>query len=113
MDVDNCFKSLLDALQHAHVYRNDSQISRLAVDRCNPVKGGACVVYVRELPRGYKIPHEALGQVPKVSYRFVDYAEDLLPGKHSRRSISTRRSPRKKRKRIRKTIRRLGWAIAQ
>lgn len=30
-DIDNCLKSLFDALEHARVYRNDSQIDELLV----------------------------------------------------------------------------------
>lgn len=30
-DIDNCLKSLFDALEHAAVYRNDSQIDELLV----------------------------------------------------------------------------------
>jgi len=30
-DIDNCLKSLFDALEHAHVYQNDSQIDELLV----------------------------------------------------------------------------------
>lgn len=30
-DIDNCLKSLFDALEHANVYRNDSQIDELLV----------------------------------------------------------------------------------
>ena len=32
-DLDNLFKSLLDAMEHAGVYEDDSQIARLAIER--------------------------------------------------------------------------------
>lgn len=36
-DLDNILKSLLDALQHAGVYADDSQIDKLSVQRCTPL----------------------------------------------------------------------------
>lgn len=47
-DIDNIFKSLLDALEHAGVYENDSQIDRLCVERLEVVAGGCCVVEIIE-----------------------------------------------------------------
>lgn len=41
-DLDNILKSLLDALMHAGIYPDDSQIDRLMVTRCEPLDG--CVV---------------------------------------------------------------------
>jgi crossover junction endodeoxyribonuclease RusA len=38
-DLDNLLKSLLDALQHARVYPNDSQIDKLSITRNLPLKG--------------------------------------------------------------------------
>jgi len=48
-DLDNLFKSVLDSLQHAGVYLNDSQIDRLLIERGPIVKGGGLVVSVEPL----------------------------------------------------------------
>lgn len=48
-DCDNYFKSLLDALTHAGVWMDDSQIDVLTAIRREIKKGGCCVVTVREL----------------------------------------------------------------
>lgn len=39
-DLDNTLKALLDALAHAGVYEDDSQIDELVVRRDTPVPGG-------------------------------------------------------------------------
>jgi crossover junction endodeoxyribonuclease RusA len=49
-DVDNCMKSLLDALEHGGCYENDSQIDELHIIRKEVIKGGMCIVTVLELP---------------------------------------------------------------
>ena len=48
-DIDNCLKASLDALSHAGFWLDDCQIDDLRVVRCEVVKGGGCVVKVREL----------------------------------------------------------------
>lgn len=48
-DVDNAMKALLDALQHAGVYRDDAQIDRLEVERGEVRDGGRAVVEIEEL----------------------------------------------------------------
>ena len=48
-DIDNTLKPLLDALEHAKVYRDDQQVARLAITRCGTTKGGRCVVNVKEM----------------------------------------------------------------
>jgi crossover junction endodeoxyribonuclease RusA len=45
-DVDNRVKAMLDALTHAGVYDDDSQIDELFVARGPIVKGGRCNVMV-------------------------------------------------------------------
>ena len=45
-DIDNCLKSLLDALQHGGAYADDSQIVRLTIEKCEPVEGGKTVVRI-------------------------------------------------------------------
>ena len=49
-DIDNVLKSLLDAMEHAGVYENDSQLDELYIKRCEVVKGGKCVVVITQLP---------------------------------------------------------------
>lgn len=38
-DIDNILKSLLDALQYAEVYHDDSQIDRISITRNKPLEG--------------------------------------------------------------------------
>ena len=45
-DADNVQKSLLDSLQHASVYRDDSQIKRLVTEMLDVVPGGKVVVSI-------------------------------------------------------------------
>jgi crossover junction endodeoxyribonuclease RusA len=45
-DIDNRVKALLDALERAHVYRNDNQIDALHVYRDHLTTGGQVVVEV-------------------------------------------------------------------
>jgi len=47
-DLDNAQKALLDALQHAGVYADDSQIDALAIHRCKPVPDGRVRVSIIE-----------------------------------------------------------------
>jgi crossover junction endodeoxyribonuclease RusA len=48
-DIDNVLKSLLDALEHARVYENDSQIDKLCVTRMEVMKEGYCEVTITEI----------------------------------------------------------------
>jgi crossover junction endodeoxyribonuclease RusA len=48
-DIDNNMKSLLDAMEHAGVYENDSQIDELHIYRGETTKGGACKVILSSL----------------------------------------------------------------
>lgn len=50
-DIDNALKSLLDALGHARVYEDDSQVTRLTVERRDKVAGGQCAVRIRPYER--------------------------------------------------------------
>jgi Holliday junction resolvase RusA-like endonuclease len=45
-DIDNVQKALLDALEHGGAYRNDSQIVRLAIEKCDPVPGGRTIIRI-------------------------------------------------------------------
>ena len=49
IDIDNRLKSLLDALQHAKVFENDSQIDDLHAKRGVIVPGGRIVVMIGEI----------------------------------------------------------------
>ena len=46
-DLDNTLKALLDALQHAGVYPDDSLIEQLSVEKRKVVEGGKAVVVIR------------------------------------------------------------------
>lgn len=46
-DLDNAQKALLDALQHAGIYGDDSQIDHLEIARCEPITGGRMEVTIR------------------------------------------------------------------
>ncbi len=48
-DVDNYCKGLFDALTHARVIKDDSQIKEMTVRFGENVKGGACVIKLYEL----------------------------------------------------------------
>lgn len=50
-DVDNFSKSTLDALTHAGLWLDDSQIDVLTLVRCAIVKGGAMNVFIKELEK--------------------------------------------------------------
>lgn len=47
-DIDNNIKSLLDALCQAGIFTDDCQVSKITVERGATVKGGACVVKIKE-----------------------------------------------------------------
>jgi len=58
-DLDNTLKGLLDALEHAGVYLDDSLIERLSVEKREVVEGGKAVVVIRRrdiLPDGMEVP---------------------------------------------------------
>lgn len=56
-DLDNLLKSTLDALEHAGVFVNDSQIKDLRIVASNEIKyGGGCVIEVEE--KEYSDGHE-------------------------------------------------------
>ena len=48
-DLDNCLKSLLDALEKGGVYGDDSQISKLNIEKRCPVVGGKALVRIRQI----------------------------------------------------------------
>ena len=47
-DLDNLLKSLLDALQHAKVYKDDYQIDRLLIERNTNIERATCLCVVKE-----------------------------------------------------------------
>jgi len=62
-DVDNVLKPLLDAMEHAGVYENDSQIDELHIIRHPPIKGGACSVVL--VPISQRMPLSETAQSPQ------------------------------------------------
>ena len=48
-DIDNITKSLLDSLSHAHVWEDDEQIDVLTIRRMERIKGGKCIVKIKEV----------------------------------------------------------------
>ena len=49
-DLDNLLKCTQDALAHAGVFEDDSQIDLLVVVRRDPVTGGKVVIRIDEFP---------------------------------------------------------------
>ena len=47
-DLDNRLKVLLDGLVHAHVIKDDSQITRLLVQKMDIIEHGKVIVRIRE-----------------------------------------------------------------
>jgi len=52
-DLDNLQKSTLDALEHAGLYEDDSQIDLLIARRCEVAPGGKLIVRMMEMPLQY------------------------------------------------------------
>jgi len=48
MDIDNCAKAILDSLQDAGVFDDDSQVWKLNIERGISKKGGGCIVMIME-----------------------------------------------------------------
>ncbi len=48
-DIDNSMKALLDSMQAAGVFVDDSQIDRLSIERGEIKKGGAAIVTIKEI----------------------------------------------------------------
>ena len=49
IDIDNRAKPLLDALQHAGAFLDDSQVDRLYLERREIIAGGKCEVTIAEI----------------------------------------------------------------
>jgi len=47
-DIDNVQKALFDAIQHAGVYRDDSQIVRLLIEKRDCITGGKTIIRIKE-----------------------------------------------------------------
>ena len=47
-DLDNILKSILDALEYAGVFEDDSQVAFISVERKEVVKGGQCRIRLRK-----------------------------------------------------------------
>lgn len=48
-DIDNYFKALFDSLEHAGIYKNDSQIKSLYAEFQNKVDGGRLIVQLEPI----------------------------------------------------------------
>lgn len=48
-DLDNLFKSLLDAMEHAELFVDDGQIDHLQITRGHPSKPGEVFVCIQEI----------------------------------------------------------------
>lgn len=48
-DIDNYCKVVFDALQHAGIYKNDSQIKELTIKIVDPVIGGSLKIKLCEI----------------------------------------------------------------
>lgn len=46
-DIDNCLKSLLDAMCQAGMFTDDCQIQKLEIEKSKPVKGGLCSIWLK------------------------------------------------------------------
>tara|TARA_R110000803_G_scaffold87787_1_gene154702 strand:+ start:53 stop:346 length:294 start_codon:yes stop_codon:yes gene_type:complete len=51
-DLDNVFKCVLDSMQHAGIYADDSQIDELYIKRGELVKGGKMTIDVESIVNG-------------------------------------------------------------
>ena len=49
MDIDNCVKPILDALQDAGVFDDDKQVGHVSIRRGLPIPDGKCIVAVEHL----------------------------------------------------------------
>ena len=47
LDIDNISKCILDSLQ-GYLYDDDQQVWKLTIERAEKIKGGGCVVTVKE-----------------------------------------------------------------
>ena len=52
-DLDNLLKPQLDALEHAGVFDNDSQVDDLRIRRGHPVPGGRADVHIWDMGQHY------------------------------------------------------------
>lgn len=48
MDIDNCAKAICDSLQDAGAFNDDQQVWKITIERGEKIKGGGCVVTVKE-----------------------------------------------------------------
>lgn len=94
-DADNFQKCLLDALAHAGVYHDDSQIVHLEVWKRDPVKGGKAVVRIQELT---DVPGERPDQPPAALYVQPDRGDRRHRGLGPGLSPGVRRQVRRPRR---------------
>lgn len=55
-DLDNLLKGLCDGLEYANLYKDDSQIDRIIIERGNVVKNGGLIVQVGSINNMLLIP---------------------------------------------------------
>lgn len=51
-DLDNILKAIIDSLEKAGVYKNDSQIDRIQIERKQVVPGGSVLIEIKERKNG-------------------------------------------------------------
>jgi len=79
-DLDNCLKGLLDALQHAGAYDDDSQIVRLIAEKRERVPGGKTVVRIAPYDARWKAADPSAVPEDREPVSRMEFPRLLRPG---------------------------------